>query len=92
MTAAIEIKGTVQHRMKGLFWGILIKKKGRGLISMIKEDGLPVGLGFGLAMNEDAMNHFAAMTEDDKRRVIEAARSTQSKEEMQRLVKNIAEI
>ncbi|MGN0140693.1 MAG: hypothetical protein ACI4AD_00585 [Roseburia sp.] len=59
---------------------------------MIKEDGLPIGLGFGLAMNEDAMNHFSAMTEEEKRQVIEAARSVQTKEEMHHLVQDIAKM
>ncbi|MBO5523794.1 MAG: hypothetical protein J5986_09000 [Roseburia sp.] len=59
---------------------------------MIKEDGLPVGLGFGLAMNEEAMEQFAAMTEEEKRQVIEAARSMQSREQMQQLVQNIADL
>ena len=59
---------------------------------MIKEDGLPIGLGFGLAMNVDAMQQFASMTEEEKWQVIEAARSVQSKEDMQNLVRNIAEL
>ncbi len=59
---------------------------------MIKEDGLPMGLGFGLAMNEEAMNHFSSMTDDEKRQVIEAARGVQSREQMLALVKNIAEM
>ena len=58
---------------------------------MVKEDGLPLGPPFGLAMNEDAMNSFASMTEEEKRQVIEAARGVASKEEMQNLVQNIAE-
>ena len=59
---------------------------------MIKEDGLPMGLGFVLAMNEEAMNHFSSMTDDEKRQVIEAARGVQSREQMLALVKNIAEM
>ena len=58
---------------------------------MVKEDGLPLGLGFGLAMSEEAMSSFAAMNEEEKRQVIEAARGVASKEEMQNLVQNIAE-
>lgn len=58
---------------------------------MVKDDGLPLGLGFGLAMNEEAMSSFASMTEEEKRQVIEAARGVSSKEEMQNLVQNIAE-
>ena len=58
---------------------------------MVKEDGLPLGLGFGLAMNEKAMDSFASMNEEEKKQVIEAARGMTSKEEMQNLVQNIAE-
>ena len=59
---------------------------------MVKEDGLPLGLGFGLAMNEKAMNSFASLDEEEKKRVIEAARGITSKEEMQNLVSSIADI
>lgn len=59
---------------------------------MIKDDGLPLGLSFSLAMNEEAMNSFAGMTEQEKRQVIEAARSTQSKQEMTNLVDDIARL
>ena len=56
---------------------------------MIKEDGLPVGLGFGLAMNEKALGQFSMMTEDEKRQVIDAA---QTKEQMAQIVKDIADM
>lgn len=59
---------------------------------MVKEDGLPLGLGFGLAMNEKAMDSFASMNEEEKKQVIEATRGMTSKEEMQNLVNNIADI
>lgn len=59
---------------------------------MVKEDGLPLGLGFGLAMNEDAMRGFSSLDEDEKKQVIDAARSIGSKEEMQQFVNSIAEI
>lgn len=51
---------------------------------------MPLGLGFSLAMNEDAMNSFAKMSEQEKSQVIEAARSVQSKQEMKKLVDDIA--
>ncbi len=57
---------------------------------MIREDGIPVGLGFGLAMNEKAMNSFAGMSEEEKKQVIEAARSVRSRHEMERLVDDLA--
>lgn len=59
---------------------------------MIKEDGLPLGLGFGLAMNEEAMTSFASMNDAEKKQVIEAARGVASKEEMHELVSNIAQL
>ena len=59
---------------------------------MVKEDGLPLGLGFGLAMNEKAVDSVASMNEEEKKQVIEAARGMTSKEEMQNLVNNIADI
>ncbi len=59
---------------------------------MVKEDGLPLGLGFGLAMNEDAMKGFSSLPDDEKKQVIEAARGITSKEEMNRFVDSIAEI
>ena len=59
---------------------------------MVKEDGLPLGLGFGLAMNEDAMRGFSSLPEDEKRQVIEAARGINSREEMASFVNSIAEI
>lgn len=53
---------------------------------------IPMGLGFGLAMNEDAMKHFSAMSEGEKKQVIEAARSVKSKNEMQNLIMDIAKM
>ena len=56
---------------------------------MVKEDGLPLGLGFGLAMNEDAMRGFSSLDDDEKKQVIDAARSIGSKEEMQQFVNSL---
>ena len=51
-----------------------------------------MGLGFGLAMDEKAMNNFSAMGEEEKHQVIEAARNVRSKREMQNLVNDIANL
>ena len=32
---------------------------------MVKEDGLPLGLGFGLAMNEDAMRGCSSLDDEE---------------------------
>ncbi len=59
---------------------------------MNSKEEMPLGLGFGLAMNEQAMNSFSSMTEPEKRQVIEAARNVQSKSEMESLVQDIAQM
>lgn len=59
-----------------------------------KDNGqaMPIGLGFGLAMNQEAMNQFAGMSEEEKKQVIETARGVESKEEMQNLIQSLAEL
>lgn len=59
---------------------------------MSREEDMPLGLGFGLAMNEQAMNSFSSMTDPEKRQVIEAARNVQSKSEMESLIRDIAKM
>ena len=48
-----------------------------------EENNIPLGLGFSLAMNNQAMQTFSNMTDTEKKQVIEAARGVQSKAEMQ---------
>lgn len=47
---------------------------------------IPQGFGMALSRNEKAMNTFSALTEEEKRRVIDLSRSVRSKAEMSRLV------
>ncbi len=53
---------------------------------------MPIGLGFGLAANETAMEHFSNMSESEKRQVIEASRTISSKREMESFVNKISEL
>lgn len=53
------------------------------------EKEMPLGLAFQMAMNEDAMNNFAKMTDDEKRQVMDKARETQSKGQMKNLVEDL---
>ena len=57
-----------------------------------EESNIPLGLGFGLAMNQQAMQAFSGMTDLEKKQVIEAARGVQSKEEMKNLMESIARL
>lgn len=50
---------------------------------------MPVGLGFGLAMNEKALSVYASMSEKEKSQVLDAARNVTSRREMERLVSGL---
>ena len=51
---------------------------------------LPIGFGMALAMNEPAMEAYAAMTEQQKPAVLRKARNAQSRQEMKRIVASLA--
>lgn len=53
---------------------------------------MPIGLGFQLAMNEKAMESFSNMTEEEKRQVLEAARSANSEQQMRNIVEDITKM
>lgn len=52
---------------------------------------LPLGLAFGLAMDEQAINNYGKLTEYDKERIIAGSKSVKSKEEMQELIQRIGD-
>lgn len=54
------------------------------------KDDMPMGLGFSMAMNEDAMVNFGKMTEEQRRKVITESKLAKSKDEMSQLVDRIA--
>ena len=51
---------------------------------------VPIGFGLALAMNESAMEVYAAMTETQKQAILSRAHQAKSKKEMQELVAGIA--
>ena len=51
---------------------------------------VPIGFGLALAMNEPAINAYAAMTEPQKQNILNQAHQARSKKEMQALVAAIA--
>ncbi len=55
----------------------------------MKQDEMPVGFAMALAMNPDAMQKFAALSEDQKRAVIEGTHSVKSRDEMHRYVASL---
>lgn len=54
-------------------------------------DGVPLGFGMALAMNERALSGYAKLTEAQKEEMINRSRDAKSKEEMERIVNSIAE-
>lgn len=50
---------------------------------------LPVGFGMALAMNEPALNAYSAMSEAEKRVILEKARNAQSETQMHQIVSDI---
>ena len=60
------------------------------MILNYKEE-LPIGFGLSLAMNEDAMQKFSGMTEQEKTAVVERSKAVSSRGEMERLVAEVAD-
>lgn len=59
---------------------------------MENQKDMPMGLAFQLSMNEQAMENFAHMTEEEKRQVLAAARNVTSKEQMRGIVSDLARL
>ena len=51
---------------------------------------VPIGFGMALAVNEPAMNTYAAMTEEQKQAIINKAHNVRSEKEMYSLVASLA--
>ena len=51
---------------------------------------IPIGCSMALAMNPDAMQKFALLSEDKKQSIINGTHGIKSREEMHRYVNNIA--
>ena len=51
---------------------------------------VPVGFGMALARNFNAMNAYSAMTDDQKRAVLERAHNARSEKEMSGIVDSLA--
>lgn len=53
-------------------------------------DGVPLGFGMALAMNERALTHYAKLTESEKEDLIAKSRDAKTKDEMQRIINRLA--
>ncbi len=56
---------------------------------MLDMNGIPQGFGSALSKSEKAMETFALLNENEKKRIIDLSRSVRSKAEMNRLVSKL---
>ena len=52
---------------------------------------LPLGLAFGLAMDEQAINNYGKLTEYEKEQILAESKGVKSKEEMQALIQRFSD-
>lgn len=57
----------------------------------MESDQLPSGFVSALMRNENAVNAYAMMTKEQKKAVLEKARSARSRQEMERLLAQVAQ-
>ena len=58
---------------------------------MMRNEGptVPLGLGYALAENNEALKYFAALSSENQREIIEQTRKIGSKAEMRQFVENL---
>ena len=59
-------------------------------MNFVNGKDIPLGFGMALAQNSEAMTRFSALTEQQRRQLIEGTHSVRSKKEMQAYVDRIA--
>ena len=59
-------------------------------MNFVNGKDIPLGFGMALAQNSEAMTRFSAMSEEQRRQLIEGTHSVSSKKEMQGYVDRIA--
>ena len=57
----------------------------------LQSASLPLGLSFGLAMNEQALTNYGRLTEYEKEKVLAESKSVKSKEEMENLIQRLSD-
>ncbi|MDD5937041.1 MAG: hypothetical protein PUC65_16000 [Clostridiales bacterium] len=58
-------------------------------MEMLGNHEIPIGFSMALAKDTNAMNSFSAMPESQRKQVIEASRTIQTKQDMERFVNSI---
>ena len=67
------------------------KEVGMDFSDGLQSPALPLGLAFGMALDEQALTNYAGMTEYEKEKLIAQSKGVKSKEEMQQLIQRISD-
>lgn len=59
-------------------------------MNFVNGKDIPLGFGMALAQNSDAMTRFSAMSDEQRRQIIEGTHAVRSKKEMKAYVDRIA--
>ena len=59
------------------------------MINKINNDELPIGFTMELAMHSDALNRFAGLSKPEQERIVDGARTIESRQEMRNYVENM---
>ncbi|MCI7791718.1 MAG: hypothetical protein MR531_13275 [Lachnospiraceae bacterium] len=54
-------------------------------------NGLPLGLAFGMAMNQQDLDNYGKLTEYEKEKLLAESKNVKSKEEMNQLIQRLGE-
>lgn len=57
----------------------------------LMHNNLPLGLAFGMAMDEKALDHYSKMTEYEKEQLLAKSKGVKSKEEVQQLIQKLSD-
>lgn len=57
----------------------------------MQQASLPLGLSFGLAMDEKALENYSKLTEYEKEQLLAKSKSVKSKDEMRQLIQRISD-
>lgn len=53
--------------------------------------GLPLGFAMGMAMNEQALDHYGRLTEYEKEKLLAESKNVKSKAEMEKIIERLGE-
>ena len=59
--------------------------------NLVMTNGLPLGLAFGMAMNQQALDNYGKLTEYEKEKLLAKSKNVKSKEEMNQLIQRLGE-